>query len=285
MNQLHLFAVTESGPIPLPVPDAAERFEDLYQGMELGVYSSFRTFEHNKFLDLKHHLQRTERSMERLGWSYSLDQKRLRRSLHEVCTAYLVGEMRVRVDILAQPIAVAGHESRELIGLMPFIPTPAIIYETGVRVATTRGLMRAQPLVKSAGFVEDRQKHIDPRANIYEQLLVNNNDELLEGFSSNFYGVLDGVFYTAKEGILEGITRRIILELITELGIPARFEPIRTTQIGYLEEAAISSSSRGLVPVVGIDDIVVGNGSPGALCQRVFEAYQHFVASSIRRAV
>ena len=287
MSRLQLFAVTDSGPLPLPVPDTAERFEDLYhdlEGVELGVYSSFRTFEQNKFLCLGEHLRRTERSSQKLN-CYSFDQKRLRNALHIVCTASATAEMRVRIDILARPISVAGHRTRELIALMPFTPPPDTLYEKGVWVATVAGLTRENPLIKSADFVEERQKYLDSREKIYEQLLVNNRGEILEGFSSNFYGVIDGKFYTAAEGVLEGITRRIIIDLFAKLEIPVIFRPVRVVEIERLQEAAISSSSRGLMPVVGIDDIVIGDGKPGPLCQRILDSYRHFVASNIQHAL
>lgn len=51
MPQPLLYAVGESGPEPLPVPDGATGFEALYAGLEPGVYSSLRTFSHRAFLD------------------------------------------------------------------------------------------------------------------------------------------------------------------------------------------------------------------------------------------
>src|SRR5688500_12637048 len=79
MSNLQLFAVTDAGPQPLPVPPTAADFTDLYQGLALGVYSVLRTFEHNKFLWLEHHLARTVSSMKLLGWDYQLDEHSLRR--------------------------------------------------------------------------------------------------------------------------------------------------------------------------------------------------------------
>ena len=63
MNHLQLFAVTAAGPQPLKVADNATDLAHLVHNLALGVYSSFRTFEHNKFLYLEDHLARTIRSM------------------------------------------------------------------------------------------------------------------------------------------------------------------------------------------------------------------------------
>src|SRR3954466_8610159 len=86
MQDLRFFAVISSGAQSLPVAATATELGDLVHGLPLGVYSSMRTFEHNKFLDLADHLARTVRSMQLLKWDYGLDEVDLRRALHEVCT-------------------------------------------------------------------------------------------------------------------------------------------------------------------------------------------------------
>ena len=285
MSELQLFAVEEIGPVALSVPESARSFDDLYTEVSLGVYSSLRTFEHNKFLYLDHHLARTVQSMQLSGWSYEWDEGALRQALHTVCTAYPSEEMRVRIDLLAEPAERLGTESRSLIGLMPFTPIDPALYATGVSVAFAEGLIRDNPLIKAAAFTQQRKAYQTGGANIYEHLLVENDGRILEGTSSNFYAIRDGVVYTAGERILEGITRRILLDLMADLAIPVKFEPIHVDDIGYLDEAAISSSSRALLSVIRIAGQSVGEGKPGPICQQILEAYQVFVHREIRAAI
>ncbi|VAW43141.1 hypothetical protein MNBD_CHLOROFLEXI01-3567 [hydrothermal vent metagenome] len=108
---------------------------------------------------------------------------------------------------------------------------------------------------------------------------------MLEGTGSNFYGVLDGALHTAGTGVLAGITRRIILDLAAEQHIPASLTPIHMEEIPLLTEAALSSSSRGLLPIVKIGEQVVGNGRSGSVCQKLLEAYNDFVAREVKTAV
>jgi branched-subunit amino acid aminotransferase/4-amino-4-deoxychorismate lyase len=116
-------------------------------------------------------------------------------------------------------------------------------------------------------------------------LLLSESGHILEGTGSNFYGARDGVVWTAGEGVLEGITRRIILDLLPGLGISLRLEPVHVDEIGRLDEAALSSSSRALFPVVEIAGQQVGDGRPGPVSRRILVAYQQFVAKNIRPAV
>ena len=156
--QPQLYALTAAGPQPLPVPPTAADFTDLYDELALGVYSVIRTFHHNRFLHLDHHLVRTVRSMALLGWDYQLDEQRLRRAIHDLCTAYPAPEMRIRIDILAAPATARGSDSRELLALMPFTPPSPTLYVEGVTVGFATGLHRANPLAKTADFAKARKE-------------------------------------------------------------------------------------------------------------------------------
>ncbi len=323
MTQFQLFAVEDAGPRSLAVPPDATQFADLYQGLPLGVYDALRTFEHNKFLYLSRHLARTERSMALLGWQYTLDRARLLRALHGIVSAAEWPESRVRIDVLAAANAATaaaattleGQDitSRELIAIQPFTPPPPELYERGVAVDFAQGLTRESPLVKTADFAarrpasaglaqlentryEIRDTNDSDRANAqraqvnaalvpYEYLLLDANGRILEGTGTNFWAIRDGVVYTAGEGMLEGITREILLQIIPDLGLPLRLAAVGADDVAMLDEAAVSGSSRAFLPVVEIAGQVVGDGRPGPLSRRILAAYNAFVAAHVRTAV
>ncbi|MEJ2747552.1 MAG: aminotransferase class IV [Anaerolineae bacterium] len=282
MTDFQLFAVTSAGPCPLPVSPAAQRFSDLYVGLALGVYSVWRSYDHNKFLHLADHLERTRRSMALLGWDFELEETAVRQTLHTICTHAPYPEMRVRLDVLAEPVQSLGTDSRVLLALMPFTPPPPEMYAQGVKLEIASGLEREQPLIKTADFAVKRRPYT---GRAYESLLVDEAGHILEGTGSNFYAVHNGVVWTAGEGVLEGITRQIILQLIPQLGIPLRLEPVTMADLPDLDEAAMSSSSRALLPVVEIAGQQIGNGRPGSITQRVLVAYNEYVGRMVRTAV
>ena len=280
-----LFAVEDAGPRPLPVPAGAHGFDGLYEGLALGVYSALRTFSHRMFLDLDLHIERTRRSMRRLGWDYAFDETRFPRCLDRVCTDAPFREMRVRFDVLAAPATARGSDSRELIALVPFSPPPPAIYSEGVAVVTTDAIHRHDPLTKTADFVEQRRRIELATPGAYERLMVGADGAIGEGFSSNFYAVRGGRLLTAGEGVLEGVTRSIVLSLARERGLPVELSPPRAVDLPGIDEAAISSSSRGLVPVVSIDGQPVGDGLPGPVITALGRAYDEHVAAVVRPAV
>ena len=281
-----LYAIEDDAVVALPVLEpVAKAGNGLYQGLELGVYSMMRTFEHCKFLHLEQHLARTRQSMQRLGWRYTWNESCLRRCLDTVCDGAPFAEMRVRFDVLAAPGVALGTQSRELISLTAFTPPEPGLYERGVSVMTTAAIQRDDPLVKAASFVTRRHgiEASAPRA--YEHLIVDADGAILEGLSSNFYAMRQGVLYTAGDKVLEGVTRRIVLQCARELAIPVVLNAPRLNAVEQFDEAAISSSSRGLLPVVSINRQAVAQGAPGPLVCALRTAYDDYVSNHVCRAV
>ena len=285
MKSVQIFAATEIGPVLLPVPAQANHVNDLYDHLPVGVYTALCTFQHNKFLHLADHLDRLDQSMKLLGWDYTLDRKTLRQCLHQVCTNYPKSNARVRLDVLAEETGLWETNSRVLIGLSPFEPLPVSLYNEGVRVGIAWKLSRIQPQIKKADFVFERRKYIKENPAYYEWLMVDQEDHILEGLTSNFYGSRGGVLWTAGHGMLEGIARKIVLNVAKDLSIPVRLEPIHLDEIGILDEAAISSSSRAIIPIIQIGHQVVGNGRPGTITRELLKAYNTYVRKAIRLAI
>jgi len=268
--QLH--AVTSRGPQPLDVPAGARTFHDLLDGLPLGVYSALRTFHHDRFLWLESHLDRTQQSMELLGWPERLDRAALRLALHETARAYPLPDARVRFDVLAQPVErLCG--ARVVLGLSPFTGVPERFVREGVRIEVARGLARERPLIKTADFVLRRRPFPLESQEAYEHLLLDREGRILECSSSNFHGLRGGVLLTAAGGALEGITQKAVLKVAGGIGVPVERELVSLAGVGRLDEAFLTSSTRGIVPIVNVAGTRVGTGRPGPVTQRLMEGY------------
>ena len=291
MPKVVVYAVTVTGAQQLELPVTPASLHDLPEDLPLGVYTTFRTFDHYNFLHLSDHFRRLEQSMALLNWRYVLDEAAVRRALHQVCVGYAHPDARVRIDVLARPATQLAGDSRLLLALAPFDPPPAEVYELGVSVALAPRLRREEPRAKMAEFVLARREYpvggagASHAADPYEYLLLDEKQHVLEGSSSNFYAVRDGGVHTAGDGVLEGITRKIVLQLISEAGIKLRMRAVRLVEVEELDEAFLSSSSRGVVPVQEIDDRIVGAGRPGPVTQQLMAAYEQYVAEAVRPAV
>ncbi len=107
-----------------------------------------------------------------------------------------------------------------------------------------------------------------------DALIVDDAGRLLEGTSSNFFGVKGREIWTAEENILPGITRSMVLEEASAGGYIVHLEAITVDDIPLLDEAFITSSSRGVLPVVQINDHTIGTGQPGLVTKDLEERYQ-----------
>ena len=89
--------------------------------------------------------------------------------------------------------------------------------------------------------------------------------KLLEGLSAaTFTPLKTAELRTADAQILAGISRQVVLEICAPI-IPLRLEAPLRANIARFSEAFLTSSSRGIIPVVEIDGIVIGGGSAGEM--------------------
>jgi branched-subunit amino acid aminotransferase/4-amino-4-deoxychorismate lyase len=100
-----------------------------------------------------------------------------------------------------------------------------------------------------------------------EALIVDRNGRVLEGSTSNVFAVVAGVVVTAPEelGVLAGVTRSHVLELMREQGIRVELRALSVPELAQASEVFITSSIREIVPVVQVDGKSIGSGRPGPL--------------------
>ena len=108
-----------------------------------------------------------------------------------------------------------------------------------------------------------------------DALLVGSSGQLLEGATSSVFVVTRGAVLTPplSLGILPGITRERLMAAAQRAGIETR-ESLLTVHDAYrAQELIVTSSVRGIVPVVAVDGIPIGTGQPGPVCASLQKAF------------
>jgi branched-chain amino acid aminotransferase len=243
-----------------------------------GYYSTFRTYDGcTRVIGLSAHLRRLpDVDASSLRRSPSI---KLRASLLSLLEHYRPGEARVRV--------MKTKRDELYISIEPLKLLWREVYENGVRVETTT-IHRNDPRIKSTAFISasnDERKHIAQKG-IFEALLVKNG-RILEGMTSNFFYILrpersgeqtkGSTLFTARRDILLGVTRTMVIRAARGRGVDVRYRPLKLEQLPAVKEAFITSSSRGIVPVVQIDDVRVGRGRVGRITKLLMKAYEEYV--------
>jgi branched-chain amino acid aminotransferase len=104
----------------------------------------------------------------------------------------------------------------------------------------------------------------------------NYRNEISEGSISNIFVVKGGVVSTPPldAGLLAGITRGFVLELGPAAGVEMREATLYDQDLFGADEAFLTSSTQEIVPIVQVDDRVIGDGRPGPVTRRLQAAYR-----------
>jgi branched-chain amino acid aminotransferase len=103
--------------------------------------------------------------------------------------------------------------------------------------------------------------------------VVDAGGNVTEGPGFNVFAVKDGVVSTAARGVLEGVSRRTVLELCQARAIPLRVGALPADTLADADEVFLSSTGGGVLPIAKVDGKPVGAGFPGPVTQRLHDAY------------
>jgi branched-chain amino acid aminotransferase len=96
---------------------------------------------------------------------------------------------------------------------------------------------------------------------------------LTEGAGFNLFFVSSGKLFTPARNVLEGITRRTVLELAVELGVPAEEGDYPAERLVSADEAFITSTAGGIMPIARVGDRRYPSNGPGPISQRLKNEY------------
>lgn len=238
-----------------------------------------------KFFRLEDHLDRFERSMERLHMNLEVDRGEIEQILNECVQRSGIREAYVDM------IATRGWPARG--GREPWtfknqfyayaIPYLWIVepdkQETGSHLVIARDTVRipeasVDPTVKNFHWGDLTRGHFEAHERGGTvSVLPDLDGNLTEGPGFNVFLLIEGELRTPDRGVLQGITRRTILELADEQHIPANVAPIPVGDAGRADEAFITSTAGGVMPVTTIDGRLLGDGTPGPITTQLRQAY------------
>jgi D-alanine transaminase len=147
--------------------------------------------------------------------------------------------------------------------------------ERGIRVITTKDRRWAACDVKSVNLLANAMaKKEAQRANADEAVLLAEGF-VREGASSNFFAVKNGALVThpLDEHVLPGVVRDRVIGLALQSRIRVDERPLREAELFDLDEAFITSTTQGVMPVAEIDGRVIRNSRRGDVTTRLQELF------------
>jgi len=149
---------------------------------------------------------------------------------------------------------------------------PQEYYENGleiVSVSTIRNHPAAlSPRVKSLNYLNNILAKIEGlQAGCVEALMLNHKGEVAECTGDNIFLVTGGEVFTPPidAGILEGITREVVIELSRAAGLTVHETALTKHDVYIADECFLTGSAAEVVPVVKVDSRLIGAGKPGPI--------------------
>ncbi len=264
---------------------ASVHIEDRGYQFSDGVYE-YVAFYNRKLLDGELHFKRLERSLKELQIVEPVNFAALRVIVRELI------ERNGREDGGLYIQVTRGVAKRDHV--FPKNVRPALVmticgaktpkpneFEHGVKVITQPEIRWARRDIKSVSLLANiLAKQEASRAHVRESLLVESDGTINEGSASNVFIVTKSgklVTHQADENILGGITRDVLLRLAHKAGIAVEERAFSVNEAKAAAEAFITSTSINVLPVVKIDDKLVGGGKVGEITKQLQELYNAYI--------
>lgn len=162
----------------------------------------------------------------------------------------------------------------------PYSPPAPELYETGVAVIVAKVRRNPpqclDPAIKSGNYLNNILAAIEARdAGAFDALFLDLHGNLAEATTSACFLVSGGILRTPplETGILDSITRRIVLAAADRLGIPTSLDPVPEAELRRADEVFLASTLKEVLPVTTLDGAPVGGGRPGPLTRRLGRAF------------
>jgi branched-chain amino acid aminotransferase len=256
------------------------------------VFSSCRTV-NRKIFRLDDHIGRLFHSAAAIHMQPPLSPGSLKTLLEDLLAKNVAahgGDFRLDIifsgGLQDDSMKMTGRGAHLYIGVHRLAPPPEEVYEKGVALATFPH-QRAWPDIKLLNYVGAVIAHqtVVPAHNAFDVMFVDPSDgkTLLEGstFTVFFVDASGGVVTTPLDGrILDSITRRALLEMLASSSdIKVCERPVTLDELPMMSEAFLASTTRSVVPVVRMNEVIIGDGTPGPVTKRVMELFRAYLES------
>ncbi len=239
-------------------------------------------------LFLKDHLQRLYRGARALKIPIPLTQQKLEIAVHETLRANQLRDAYLRINISAEESDVGkrhrcASEAHVVIFAKPPDPYPQRLYQKGCRLILIRSVTNDSAQIATLKTTNYLAKVVARREiatrGADEGILLNAKGFVTECAGSNLFLVKRNTLITPalEEGVMPGVTRKKLLQLIRRKKIPCQEKRVSPKQLERADEIFITSTLKGVMPVAQLERGRIGQQVPGPITQQMMEAYQKLI--------
>ncbi len=245
-----------------------------------GVFDFLITYNKRPFF-IEEHVARLENSAKEIGLT-------LQHSNEEICNIVVQtikknphhNESNVRIVYTGgvSPDGVTPQGNGILMVMVtPKFELPQWWYQDGAKIITV-DIERFIPASKSTNYLSavfaQQKAH---KTGAVEAIYRDRENRLLEGTTTNLFCFKGNKLITPPDDILPGITRKVVMNMTKE-DYELELRHINANELKEMDEVFITASNKEIVPVIQVDDLIIGNGKPGnktCLIMELFKNYTH----------
>jgi branched-chain amino acid aminotransferase len=249
-----------------------------------GVFEGIRAY-NGRVFRLRQHLDRLYDSARSIHLEIGLSKEEMREVVLETVRRNRLRDAYIRL-VVSRGCGDLGLDPRKcrqptIFCIAAHIELyPKELYERGldlVTVATRRNLPEAiNPRIKSLNYLNNILAKIEAtRAGASEGLMLNQEGYVAEATGDNIFIVKNRTLITPPPhvGILEGITRNAVMELADRQGIEVKEAVFTRYEVYTADECFLTGTAAEIIPVVKLDDRIIGDGQPGPITKALMRAF------------
>ena len=248
----------------VPAEKAVIPVDDLAILRGIGVFDLLRTYNGEPYF-LDAHIDRLEGSAQKIGLALPWSHEQIAKVVEATLAKNDIPEANIRIVVTGGSsidFMTPSGSPRLLVLVSPIPRLPDHWYTKGVKIISWE-VERPIPGAKSIDYISaSLALKKAATENAVEAMYIDRNGLALECTTSNIFAFIGNTLVTPGRGILSGVTRKVVLELAKQL-FPIDIRDISRTELMAADEIFITGTSKGLVPVVQVDDGVIADGRPG----------------------
>ena len=265
----------------LPAASARLPVGDLSILRGYGVFDYFR-YAAGKPRFLHDHLARLQHSIHALHLDLDVTERGLAATVHELIDRNGGGDGGIRIVVTGGLAADGYTPTTPTLLLLAYahLPPPPERYAQGCH-CMLHPYERQLPRVKSIDYLEGiRIQPLLRKRGAHYPLYVDRGGMVRESDRSNYMIVRDGTLITPCDDILLGVTRKHLLRLATQLGIPVAERAVTTSELLSADEALLCSTVKGALPITLVDGHSIGGGDAGAVTNQLMHAWSAYTENA-----
>jgi D-alanine transaminase len=249
-----------------------------------GIYEVVRWYG-GFFFDMESHIARLKRSLASISITYD-DADMLPQIANELINRNEFGDCCASVYIQITRGAAKRKHS------FPDPPVPPTVYATASRLSTDTldwengiGVSMVPEMrwnrcdIKSIALLPNVMAFQQALDSGFSEVIFVRDGVVTEASHANAFFVKEDVVFTHPESnyILSGITRKNIINIAAENNITVTEEAIPADMMPYIQEAFVANTSGEIIPVIKVDAMAIGDGTPGPVTRRLQSLFREYV--------